>query len=548
MRRPLLVPVLKSRRVPGWCRLAGALAVAVALRAAPVDPAGIPHLRTQAGTTQLIVDGGPFLIRGGELGNSSADPEYLRPYWSRLVALNLNTVVAPVYWDVIEPAEGRFDFAPVDGLIEGARAHQLRLVLLWFGSWKNSMSCYTPAWVKSDPARFPLALDHQGRPLEILSPFSETNRDTDARAFAALMRHLREFDGAQHTVLLVQVENEIGMIPEARDHSPAAEQRFREPVPEALLTALRARGPALNPGLRSVWEAAGARMAGTWEEVFGAGPPAEEIFMAWHFARYVQHVAAAGKAEYPLPMYVNAALIRSGYQPGQYPSAGPLPHLMDVWRAGAPAIDFLSPDVYFPNFAEWADKFAVPGNPLFVPEARANPEAAAWALYAFGQHDTLGFSPFAIESVTEPAGGALAAGFGLIRELTPLILAQEGRGTMAGLLPAGPLQLQPQELRLGGCILHVAFDHADPAAPVGGLVIATGRDEFILAGAGLTATFESPVRGEVVGLLNVQEGHFVDGDWHGGRWLNGDQTNQGRFVRLEPGHFAIQRVRLYRYR
>jgi beta-galactosidase GanA len=524
------------------------IAAAVAAAAAPADPAGRPQLQVEAGVTRLVVDGQPYLIRGGELGNSSADPEYLRPFWPKLAAMNLNTVLAPVYWDGIEPAEGKFDFAAVDGLIEGARAHQLRLVLLWFGSWKNSMSCYAPAWVKTDPARFPRALDRQGRPLEILSPFSETNRDVDARAFAALLRHLREFDGTQHTVLMVQVENEIGMIPDARDHSPAAETRFHGPVPEALLAALRARGVALTPGLRAVWEAAGSRMAGTWEEVFGAGPAAEEIFMAWHFARYVQHVAAAGKAEYPLPMYVNAALIRSGYQPGQYPSAGPLPHLMDVWRAGAPAIDFLSPDVYFPNFAEWADKYARAGNPLFVPEARGDPEAAVWALYAFGQHDAIGFGPFAIESIAEPAQGLLAASYDLTRQLTPLIVAQEGRGTMAGLLPAGPLQLQPQKLALGGCILHVAFDHPDAAAPAGGLVIATGRDEFILAGAGLTVTFESPVRGEILGLLNVQDGRFVDGEWHGGRWLNGDQTNQGRFVRLGPGHFAIQRVRLYRYR
>ena len=534
------------------------MAVAVAAGAAPGEPVGSPHLLAQAGSTQLIVDGRPFLIRGGELGNSSADSEYLRPFWSKLAALNLNTVLAPVYWDVIEPAENRFDFAPLDGVIEGARAHQLRLVLLWFGAWKNSMSCYAPAWVKTDPVRFPRARDHEGRPLEILSPFSETNRDADARAFAALMRHLREFDGTQHTVLMVQVENEIGMIPEARDHSPAAEAQFHGAVPDELLGALRARGDALAPEVRAAWTAAGDRRAGTWEEVFGPGPAAEEIFMAWHFARYVQHVAAAGKAEYPLPMYVNAALIRSGYQPGQYPSAGPLPHLMEVWRAGAPAIDFLSPDVYFPNFAEWTARYARAGNPLFVPEARGNPEAAVWALYAFGQHAAIGFSPFAIESMAEPAGSRLAASYDLIAQLTPLILAQAGRGTMAGLLPAGPLQLQPQELRLGGCVLHVAYEHAAPGAQAdgpaagapltGGLVVATGPDEFVFAGTGLTVTFESPVAGEVLGILNVQEGRFVDGVWQGGRWLNGDQTNQGRFVRLEPGRFAIQRVRLYRYR
>jgi hypothetical protein len=198
-----------------------------------------------------------------------------------------------------------------------------------------------------------------------------------------------------------------------------------------------------------------------------------------------------------------------------------------------------------------------------VPEALRSADAAVWALYAFGQHEAMGFCPFAIESITEPAQGLLAASYDLIEQLTPVILAQDGRGKMAGLLPPGPPQPQPQALRLGGCVLHVTYERAAPAAladglvgatavapplPAGGLVIATGPDEFIFAGTGLTVTFESPVAGEVLGILNVQEGRFVDGVWRGGRWLNGDQTHQGRHVRLEPGRFAIQCVKLYRYR
>ncbi len=564
MNNPVLLRSSSLRRTARAARsLLVVLVAGWAATAAPGTPVAAPHLQREGQVTRLIVDGQPFLIRGGELGNSSADPAYLRPYWSKLKAMHLNTVVTPVYWDVIEPAEGRFDFSSVDGLIRAARQSGMRLVLLWFGSWKNSMSCYMPAWVKTDPTRFPRARDRQGRPLEELSAFSDANRDTDARAFAALMRHLRETDGTDHTVILVQVENEIGMIPEARDHSPAADRAYDGAVPAELLAGLRHRGADLAPAVRAAWTAAGGRQTGTWTEVFGAGSAGEEIFTAWHFARYVQYVAAAGKAEDPLPMYVNAALIRSGYHPGQYPSGGPLPHLLDVWRAGAPAIDFLSPDVYFPQFAEWVDRYARADNPLFVPEARGDPEAAVWALYAFGQHQAIGFSPFAIESMAGPGQEALTASYDLIAQLTPLLVAQRDRGTTAGLLPAGPLQLQPEELRLGGCILHVAYANAPsafrrggPAAgsgtgetpPAGGLVIATGPDEFVVAGTGMVVTFESPVHGEVMGILNVQEGRYVDGAWQGGRWLNGDQTNQGRFVRLEPGRFEIQRVKLYRYR
>ena len=139
----------------------------------------------------------------------------MKPHWSRLTALGLNTVLAPVYWDLIEPQEGRFDFSLVDGLIASAREHDLRLVLLWFGSWKNCMSCYVPSWIKTDPQRFPRAQSSAGRGLEMLSAFSEENVEADVRAFAALMRHLREVDAGRHTVIMVQVENEIGMIPEA---------------------------------------------------------------------------------------------------------------------------------------------------------------------------------------------------------------------------------------------------------------------------------------------------------------------------------------------
>ena len=176
--------------------------------------AELPHLRKQGSATQLIVDGQPFLARGGELGNSSGEPDYLRSAWPKLQAMNLNTVLAPVYWDVIEPQEGKFDFATLDGLMRDAQASQMKLVLLWFGSWKNSMSCYAPAWVKRDQTRFPRARDSAGRGLELLTPFAAANRDTDARAFAALMRHLKVNDPT-HIVIMVQVENEIGMIPEA---------------------------------------------------------------------------------------------------------------------------------------------------------------------------------------------------------------------------------------------------------------------------------------------------------------------------------------------
>jgi len=577
-------------------RIAVATAALAATSAAQVRDTAIPQLRRQGTATQLVVDGRAFLIRGGELGNSAAsDLDALRPVWSRLRAMGLNTVVAPVYWEMSEPAEGRFDFTLVDSLLADARRNDMRLVLLWFGTWKNSMSSYVPAWVKTDQTRFPRTEAVAGRGQEILSPFHAANWEADARAFRALMRHLREVDAARHTVLMVQVENETGMIPEARDHSRTADSLYARTVPSELLAYLRAHRDALAPELRARWEAQGARGAGTWEEVFGLGVHTDELFMSWHFARYHERVAAAGKAEYPLPMFANAALIRPGYLPGRYVSAGPLPHLIDVWRAASPSTDFLAPDIYFPNFAEWTAKYARSGNPLFVPEARLTAQSAADALYVVGRHDAIGYSPFAIENASpdEGAGAALARANALLAQLEPLIVAHQGRGTMTAVMPPvsfdGVAEESPQRVALAGLdyVATVSFANPPgppttappgtpaaaggpvsfspgmpgatlptapaaatrPLAPRGAIVIALGRDELLIAGTGVVVTFAPSTPGPpIAGILSADEGRFVDGRWVRGRRMNGDQTHQGRHVALGVGEFTMQRVRLYRYR
>ncbi|MEJ0060107.1 MAG: DUF5597 domain-containing protein [Terricaulis sp.] len=518
---------------------------------APAEGPAAPHLRQQGQAVQLIVDNEPFLILGGELGNSSASSlDYLAPHWETFQALHLNTVLAPVYWELIEPQEGSYDFSSVDGLLRNARAHDMRLVLLWFGSWKNSMSTYAPAWVKRDSARFPRAFSQAGEAQEILSPFSTESRDADARVFAALMAHLRETDGAQHTVLMVQVENEIGMLPSARDHSDGAEQAWAAPVPAALLAQLESRE------LRPLWQANGARASGSWRELFGASDAAEEIFMAWHFAAYTEHVTAAGKAAYNIPMYVNAALIRPGRTPGQYPSAGPLPHLMTTWRTAAPSIDFLTPDIYFPNFTEWLDHYDRDGNAIFIPEAnRAGAaEAGANAFFAFGEHDAMGFSPFSIDSIG--ANNDLGAAYATLAELSPLILEHQGKGTMAGARAPvafdGGVDETPRAIVLGDYTLTVTT--IDPWTPRpdqniaahGGLIIQVGPEDYVIAGSGITVTFAPNGEGRA-GIDSAWEGRYVDGAWRPGRLLNGDETHQGRHVRLPPGPWGIQRVRLYRY-
>ena len=520
--------------------------------------ADIPHLQKQGTATQLIVDGKPFLALAGELHNSSATSlEYMKPVWPRLAEAKLNTVLAGVSWNQIEPQEGKFDFSVLDGVIQGARSQNLHLVLLWFGSWKNALSSYPPDWVKKDFKRFPRIQVQTGKTIELLSTLSDANRDAAAHACAALMRHVKEVDGQQHTVLMIQVENEMNVIGDHRDRSPVANKAFAGPVPKELMDYLQAHKDSLIPEFRQVWEAAGFKTSGTWEEVFGKGLATDEAFMAWNYARYVGRVAEAGKAEYPIPMYVNAAVMgfaRVG-PPANAHGGGPLCQLMDVWRAGGPQIDILSPDIYGNDdfFVSTTAAYARSGNPLFIPESNGGREGATRALYAFGRHNAIGFSPFGIDGSRAPDTD-LISGYDLINQLAPLILAHQGTGTISAVLLG---QNNPsQKIQVGNYTLEAASlrPRAMPGAPAppatvpstAAIFIAVGPDEYFVAGSGMTVSFSPNTPGPpLAGLGTVEEGSFVNGFWVPGRQLAGDETGQGDYLSLR--NLGIQHVTLYRY-
>lgn len=529
--------------------------------------AGTPHLEKRGEATQLIVDGKPLLMLGGELHNSSSSSvEYMKAVWPRMTAMHMNTLVLPVAWETIEQEEGKFDFTVVDGLLEGARANHLKLVMLWFGAWKNTYSSYTPAWVKTNLARFPRVQMSDGRDTERLSPFSTAVRDADARAFAKLMHHLREADGEQHTVLMVQVENEVGVIPQSRDHSDVANVAFAAEAPQALMSYLEKHRATLNPELRAAWEAAGAKTKGTWQEVFGKDSLTDDLFMAWQYATYIDRVAAAGKAEYALPMYANAALIRPNYEPGQYNSGGPLPHSMDVWRAGAPSLDFVSPDIYFNEFVYWANAYTRPENPLFIPETQGGATGAANVLWAVGHDRALGFSAFGVDEqgntpldlvgITNPAehidANALGSMYLILSSLEPLIVKGQQEGGLSAALIEGEAQ-RGARTRVGEYTANVVHVGAPAGGRVGALFIQTGANEFLVVGSGdATVTFSADTPGPpIVGIESVDEEYFENGSWTPRRRLNGDENSQGQALRLHATDAAegrIYRVRLYRYK
>ena len=574
--------------------------------AATAAASDIPHLRKQGTATQLIVDGKPFLALSGELANSTATSlEYMKMVWPVLVKAKVNTVLAGVTWNQIEPQEGKFDFSVLDGVIQGARAHNMRLMLLWFASWKNGLSSYPPDWLKRDFERFPRALMIGNKTpwpvlggtrteitgssyIELLSAFSDANRDADARAFAALLRHIKAVDGQQHTIIMIQVENEVGMQGDTRDRSELANKAFAGAVPKELMDYLQQHKDALNPDLRKVWEAAGSKTSGTWEEVFGKNLATDEIFMAWSYARYMGRVAQAGKAEYPIPMNVNAALPRtssiadvaarkqeSGTPARSFAIGGPMADMIDVWRAGAPAIDILSPDIYGDGqFVAWCAKYSQSGNPLFIPETRGNMEAKA--MYVFGRHDAVGLSLMGVErpTATDPE---MVRGFELIAQLAPLISKHQGNGTMTAVMlaPDDP----PRKIQLGNYTLEVARMGARPAAPpagqapaagpgrgqapaagqsyAGAIFIAVGPDEYYAAGTEVSVAFTPNTPGpEHAGIGTVEEGTFVNGRWVPSRQLAGDETGEGQNLslrshpvdRIPDSYVGIQRFTLYRYR
>lgn len=548
--------------------------------------ANASHLEKQGTATRLIVNDKPFVIIGGELGNSAATcGEDISRNFKKLHDMGLNTVLVPAYWDLIEPEKGKFDFSLIDTVISDARSNDLKVVFLWFGAWKNSMSCYAPLWFKQDSKTYPRARTRSGKPLEIASAFSPAVFQADSEAFAALLDHVKAVDNDE-TVIMIQIENEIGMLEDVRDHSEAATAEYDKGVPAALMNHLEKNKKSLHPSLLDKWQRAGMKKSGSWSSVFGDDIYTDELFMAYNYGRYVEGLAQRARRIDPeMPLYVNAAMNSRGRRPGEYPSAGPLAHLKDIWHAAAPSVDILAPDLYDNGFTDWVRSYALPDNPLFIPEIRRRDGNAVQTLYVLGEHDAIGLSPFAIEGGSDNPADRDNRGRAMIKELLPVITANLGRGTMNGLyfdadsvtrtinrdgmtLKASHFFTLPWDSR--------ATDGSEwPVA--GGIIIPIGEGEYIIAGSGIVVEFDKPGNtpadtrnlGED-GFLNSgadrKEGHAwkgrsriglgpvsevrvnPDGSLTPVRHFNGDETHQGRHVRIGVDDYKILRVKLYEYK
>ncbi len=518
----------------------------------------------------------PCPILGGELSNSAATSvEDINEVMPRMRALGLNTVLVPAYWELMEPVEGQFDFTLIDRTIDMARQEHLHVVFLWFGVWKNSMSCYTPGWFKQDTKRFPRAMTAEGKQMEIASCFSDNVLQADLKAFSALMRHIREKDPQREVVIMMQIENEIGMLESARDHSPLAEKAY---------------------------------LKEKWAERYGTDEYADEKFMALSYARYVEHLAKAAREIHDMPLYVNAAMNSRGRRPGEYPSAGPLAHLIDFWHEGAPSIDLLAPDIYDTGFKSWCAQYAMPLRPqdgerstsgrllptgrknvknrLFIPESRCCENSGVRALYAFGEHQAIGFSPFAIDQASPKETESVSRAYSLLRQVFKLPSFGGGGGGSWGLL----FDQTDRERIINDDNVVMTCRHYftlpwDPRAtdgttwPEGGaMLIRLGKYDYLLAGSGVVIDFKTPTEkqqeqqktlgedgfaeaggntsqkankrfsGKRLGLLSVDEVSIADdGTMQYLRRHNGDQTHQGRHARIGVGEWKVLHIKLYEY-
>lgn len=548
-------------------------------------------LQKQGTATQLLVDKEPFLILGGELGNSSAScTEDIERIFPKLERMGLNTVLVPIYWDLTEPTENDFDFTLTQKILDQARTNNLKVIFLWFGTWKNSMSCYAPLWFKEDYKKYPRAHTKEGKPLEIASVFSENVYQADSKAFTKWMNYVAEADKDLGTVIMIQIENEIGMLENARDYSKEANVAFQAQVPSPLMSYLQKNKKKLHPVMLQKWEANGCKQKGTWQEIFGDDIYTDEIFMAWQYANYVERLAQTARGIYGVPLFVNAAMNSRNRQPGEYPSAGPLAHLIDVWQCGAPTIDFLAPDICDTGFADWCTKYDLPSNPLFIPETRLCDNNGVRAFYVFGEHDAIGISPFSIEDGSDSSENSLVRGYDKLKELAPLISEMQGKGRMNGLL----FDQQQKERVIMKDNMQITARHFftlpwDPRATDGsswpeggGILIELSPYEYIVAGNGIVIEFATRDEADAsrrnqlgedgfaetgsmsndtksntlvwkgksrIGLGPVNEiSVTLEGKFEYIRRLNGDQTHQGRHVRIPVGQYSILHVNLYEYK
>ncbi len=552
--------------------------------------AQFPQLSKVGNQTKMLVDGKPFLILGSEMHNSTGtDTAAVTAVMKEAKTLKMNTVLGYAYWEIVEPVEGKFNFDLVDHLILAAEKENLKLILVWFGSWKSTTSSYAPEWVKTNPQRFERYVTEDGSSLEILSPFSDENLKADTKAYVALMKHLIDFD-KKHTVIMLQPENEPGTFMSYRDFSPKAQKAWQAIVPKEVIDYLVKNKGKLFPAFENAWATNGSQTKGTWQELFADQPGyphyAEELFMAFHYSKFINAFAAEGRKVLDLPSYCNGWLYN---KLGYYPHGTINPHVLDMYRAGGNALDFYSPNVYSLDYDMLFSAYKTGGNTLFIPESILSP---AGVLYAIGEYDAIGFAPYGIDGWTYEKNKTLLSDVNqTLAEMSGLITSKFNSPEMRGLYQA-PMA-KNKSIEMGDYVLSVssaeshrfAIDFGKslekagketisfpqlmgieipegmpkpetqqdpPSNPFAGLpkdygaaiVVQNSADEFYILGYGLRVDFalKNGIAFKHLGYRSIEKGHFKNNEFVSTKRWNGDELK----VVLPEGELTVLKVRLYR--
>lgn len=540
--------------------------------------------------TVFTVDGKPFIAIAGEAHNSSSsNAEYMLGVWEKAKEQGLNTLLLPVSWELIEPEEGTFTFDLVDEIIGQARENDMHIVFLWFGTWKNAQCMYAPEWVKKDLVRFPRAQMEKGKNKTRLMKFhgmayttlsylgEETNK-ADRKAFTEFMKHLKEVDEKEHTVIGVQVENETGMQGSDREHSDQADELFASCVPAEFVSYMKSHTDTMEPDVKEAVE--NGADSGSWEEVFGKC--AGEIFSAYHVAGYVERVAAAGKAVYSLPMVANCWLDK-GEEAGIYPSGGPVARMMEVWKYAAPSIDVIAPDIYVQNFCEICEQYMKIDNPLFIPETATHSHAAPRLVYCVGNYHAACFAPFGFEDMGQQFNDVSAYLFGVdttdpllsqpqdvseyrfcaqtLNEMMDLLTARYGTNDLQAVI-SEKLDMTPVDPSKGMAAFMGVSDPKNDTMMFGDfgfkivmnspmiprkdgvcMILKESEDTYyILANGCAISPFSANPQKPNYDIIALDEGRFENGESISGRRLNGDES-----ASLNFGQYTLMKMKVFCY-
>ena len=555
-----------------------------------------PCIAEKGNQKVLLVDGKPFIMLAGEVHNSdSSSPAYMEQIWKIAEKLGMNSLLLPVTWEMVEPVEGEFHFEVLDQLIDQAREYGMKIGLLWFGSFKNAECMYAPEWVKRDLERFHRGQIVKGKnkagrrvsptlpvtiPYTTISYLSENAMQADARTFGKMMQHVREYDEAYGTVITVQVENETGLLGNAREVSDEADAVFAGEVPQEFASYMRSHTEYMEEDVCAAVEAGAEK--GSWRDVFGTA--AEEIFSAYHVASFVEYVAKAGKDAYDLPMAVNCWLDKAADTPGDYPSGGPVARVHEVWDYCAPSIDVYCPDIYVPYFNKVCDRFVKSGtNPLYIPEAATHSYAAPRMVYTVGHYHAMCYSPFGFDDIGKPFSAAQGYLFGMdvtdpalktpqnfeeyaalgkiLREAMPLLAERYGTTDLQAVCAEReaekkkslglPEDMNPMERMMAeaAAATKMIFGDLGVSAGFGGmmrprndgalLVCRTKENEVYMIGEQCDIQlFSTDSEKTNLDILRLEEGTFENGVFVPGRRFNGDEAAQLKLDK--PGVLRLQ--------